>query len=176
MISISGNFNPTFGNSMNKIITIVAVLLISSYGIAQPSLINGKLIQFGSKSPLPMCRVIINNSIEHFSDTSGYFRMNTKGIEIKKIEFTYLGYYPLTLKNLPKADSLKIEVALVAIDVADDYFLTIKENGKRNKKIDKERARENEKEMIRQASRAYVIYNGNQINAQNGLVNFKNCR
>jgi hypothetical protein len=156
---------------VENLFTLFFILFTSISCCGQNKSVKGKIIQFDSKASIPYCRIIVNNSIEFSPDTAGNFNIVFRAKKNDKIDFRSMGYYKLTLKNLPSKDSLKFDsVALVKINVGDDYFITIKENGKHYRSADRKRRIKNKNEMIKQSSQAYIIYNGNKIIALNGII------
>jgi len=154
---------------------LVIAFFISINCMGQVTVIQGNMIELDSLNPVSLCRIIINDSIEYLSDNNGQFNMNIN-VKIEKIEFVAIGYYRLTLIEIPNMDTLKFDtIALSTIRIGDDHFITIKENGKRDRKADRKRKKKTKNEMIRQASQAYIIYEKKKINAQSGLIIIKNC-
>jgi hypothetical protein len=160
-------------NLLNSI-TFIIIFFISINSDAQVIVIKAKIIDFETGKSIPFCRIIVNDKMEVSSDTSGFIALNINSPKIEKIEFLSIGYYKLTLKIIKSIDTLRFDkIAMALIDVEDYYFVTIKENGKHDKKFDRKRKIEIKKEMKKQSSQAFVIYNEKKFKAINGFVKLK---
>jgi hypothetical protein len=72
--------------------------------------INGRLIDSDSKNPVPFVTIKSDNSYFVYSDSSGYFSLNTKKIGRVSISFSRIGYQPQELKNMLTSAGKQTEV------------------------------------------------------------------
>lgn len=85
--------------------------------------INGRLIDSDSKNPVPFVTIKSDNSYFVYSDSSGYFSLNTKKIGRVSISFSRIGYQPQELKNMltsaGKQTEVYIELKSLILELAE---------------------------------------------------------
>lgn len=157
-----------------KFCFLILILFITVNCLGQTISISGKIIQADSLNPVFWCRIIVNDSLEYSPNSLGEFSFIITVKKISKIEFAALGYYSLTVKDIPKSDSLKFDtVALSLIEGVDDFFVTISKKGKRNRKADKKRKLQNKTEMIKQSSKAYIVFDKKVYHSENEIIKIR---
>lgn len=160
-------------NRMLKSVLFQLMFVLSFSGFqAQTTHIQGNVVEFDLNEKLMFCRIMVNDSIEIQTDTSGDFNFSTSGWPIQKLMFLSIGYYRLELKNLTQVNTLNLDqVALVGSSTdAYGFGVIIKANGRRDRKAEKEEIRLGRIKVLEEASQAYVMMNDLKINADGNLI------
>ncbi len=92
-----------------KIILVYILFYISHLNI-YGQVVNGILIDSDSKNPVPFVTIKSDTSNFVYSDSTGFFSLNTKKIGRVSISFSRIGYQPLEIKNVLTSAGKQTEV------------------------------------------------------------------
>jgi hypothetical protein len=154
-------------------IIICFIFIIVKFSYAQ-NIIEGTIFFLGDSKGFPGISISINDSACCSTDINGQFYFDYGINKIKVIEISGVGIARLTIGNKQKNNFIKVDTIVLADPVwYDDNFITIKENGKRDRKEDRKREKRENDEMKKEAEKVYIIFNGNKLYAKNGVVILK---